>query len=67
MGGHTLRTWFSVAFCAGVDEKERKGVDGLRKAVFATGRAVGRIAFRIDGIKRCLSIGMAMVLGGEAA
>lgn len=60
----TLRTWFNVAFCAGVDEKERMGVDGLRKADFATGRAVGATALRSDGINRCLSIGIAMVVGG---
>lgn len=66
-GKRTLRTWFSVAFCAGVDEKERRGVDGLRKADWATGRAVGIIALRSDGIKRCLSIGIAMIVVGEAA
>lgn len=65
-GVRTLRTWFSVAFCAGVEEKGRMGVEGLRKVDFATGRAVGSIAFRSDGIKRCLSIGIAMIVGGEA-
>lgn len=67
MAKRTLRTWFSVAFCAGVDEKERKGVAGLRKADCATGRAVGATALRSDGIKRCLSIGIAMIVGGETA
>lgn len=66
-GSRTLSTWFSVAFCAGVEEKERMGVDGLRKADFATGRAVGTTALRSDGIKRCLSIGIAMVVGGGEA
>lgn len=36
-GKRALRTWFSVAFWVGVEEKERKGVDGLMKADFATG------------------------------
>lgn len=54
----------SVAFWGGVEEKARVGVvrDGLTNEGRNVALAVGTGARRIDGINRCRSIGIAMIV-----
>lgn len=63
-GAHTLRTWFSVALVAGVEEKERIGTDGAsNEGIVGVEESSGR---RNDGVKKLRKRGIAILVGGRA-